>query len=578
MPGHGELTMSTCRPAIPSEQPVTGRVRQRVGVRPAQALHSLERLFDALAQALPITFLDADSADPSSLDGMLVLDPAHAPDPAHSSNVPAGPPTLITGTAQEHPTERALIAFSGDVLVHRALRGRQLAEGVTAQSSALQCQGEDRLLATAAGRPVWWHRENSDRVQISAFAVHELQAGETLREHLRPGRFMGLVPLLHFLHAVTDGGAAGDSVDVGHDQRAGWGERPLQAAFVIDDPNLHWTSYGYLRYPELLDHARRHGYHIALATVPLDGWCVNRRAAGLIGAHRAEVSLLVHGNDHVARELGRLASDGAAELAVAQALRRVAAFERRAYMEVSRVMAPPHGACSEAVLRAMFRLGFEAACISNPYPWRGGLQAPTQLAGWHPAEMVAGGLPILPRYHLEHPREELVFRALLGQPLILYGHHWDMAGGLDVLGQAAAEVNSLGDVRWRPLDRIARANFTCAPEGDVLAVRMFSRHAVVDVPNGTTAVRVETADVHAGPLWRGVVCGELLAPMVRATGGWTSPELQVGDQRTLRVTLAPARPLDPEALAGPAIRPWPLARRVLVEGRDRLRPLINSRR
>ncbi len=580
MPEHGELTMSMCRPAIPSEQPVTCRARQRVGVRPAQALHSLERLFDALAQALPITFTDADRADPNSLDGMLVLDPARAPDPAHSPDVPAGPRTLVAATPQEHPTERVLIAFSGDALVHRALRGRRLADGMATHSGALRCERRDRVLATAGGRPVWWRRESSDRVQVSAFAIHELQAGETLRDHLRPGRFMGLVPLLHFLRAMTDGSGAAHGVDLGHDEQADWGERPLQAAFVIDDPNLHWTSYGYLRYPELVEHARWHGYHIALATVPLDGWCVHRRAAGLISENGAHVSLLVHGNDHVARELGRLSSDDAAEPAVAQALRRVAAFERRACMQVSRVMAPPHGACSEAVLRAMFRLGFEAACISNPYPWRAGLPPPTPLAGWHPAEMVAGGLPILPRYHLDHPREELVFRALLGQPLILYGHHWDMAGGLDVLGQAAADVNGLGNVRWRPLDRIARASFTCAREGDVLAMRMFSRHAVLEIPDGIAAVRVETADVHGGPLWRGLACGELRAPMLRTPGGWTSPELPVtvGNRRTLQLTLEPARPLDPASLASPAIKPWPLARRVLVEGRDRLRPLSRRRR
>jgi hypothetical protein len=607
--------MSAWTPAIPSEpseQPLTARPRPRVGVRPARALDSLGRLFDALAQAFPVTFVDAQTADRIGLDGMLVLDAAddpgcpstpelgRAPDRTRVSggahvfdsfdalDVPAGLPALVAATAHGHRVDPALITFSADQRVHRALRGRRLSDDVTAHSATFARERPERVLATAAGRPVWW--ESSERAQVSAFALHELQAGETLRDHLRPGRFMGLVPLLHFLHALTDGDhagesgyaaenqAAGNGGEVGHDPRTGWGERPLRAAFVIDDPNLHWTSYGYLRYPELVDHARRHGYHIALATVPLDGWCVNRRAARLIGGHSAQVSLLVHGNDHVARELGRLASDGPAQSAVAQALRRVAAFERRARVRVSRVMAPPHGACSEAVLRAMFRLGFEAACISSPYPWRGRLPPPTPLAGWHPAELVAGGLPVLPRYHLDHPRDELVFRALLGQPLVLYGHHWDMAGGLDVLGQAVADVNGLGDVRWSPLEQIARANFTCARAGDVLAIQLFSRAASVDVPAGVAAVRVETPDVHGGPLWRGVTCDGLRAPMMRANGGWTSPEIpvSVGAGRTVRATLEPARPLDFAALAGPAIKPWPLTRRLLVEGRDRLRPLLGS--
>jgi hypothetical protein len=103
---------------------------------------------------------------------------------------------------------------------------------------------------------------------------------------------------------------------------------------------------------------------------------------------------------------------------------------------MSGVRSPPHGACSEAALRAMFKLGFQAACISRTDPWRDRLPPVSALAGWCPAELVAGGLPVLPRHHLDARREELVFRALLHQPLILYRHHCDLAHGLDVLGQA----------------------------------------------------------------------------------------------------------------------------------------------
>ncbi len=578
--------MSACRPASLPPQSVTEQARGRIGVLPARALDSHARLFAALGEAFPVVFVDAEANAVVGLDGMLMLDPARA------DELTAGARALVSSVASSRcQPGRRLVAFGRDRHVDRALRGRRLTETTTEQGTAVLCGARDRVLAAVGDGPVWWCKADAEQVQVSVFPLPELQPGEALRDHLRPGRFMGLVPLLHLLRDVCrqrgGGEIAGEGTgsgwgDAGFRTESSSGDQPLQASFVIDDPNLHWTSYGFLKYAELIGHACAHGYHVGLATVPLDGWCVNRRAAALVEGSGAQVSLLVHGNDHVARELGRLSSDGAAEPAVAQALRRVAAFERRAGVSVSRVMAPPHGACSEAVLRAMFRLGFEAACISNPYPWRVRLPPPTPLAGWWPAEMVAGGLPILPRYHLDQPREELVFRALLGQPLILYGHHWDMARGLEVLAQAAEDVNGLGDVCWRPLDRIARANYTCARGGDTLTVRLFSRRALVAIPAGITAVRVETADVHGGPLWRGVACGELRAPMLRTTGGWTSPELRIGQlatgqQPALQVTLEPARPLDPAALASPTVRPWPLARRVLVEGRDRLRPLLHSR-
>ena len=137
-------------------------------------------------------------------------------------------------------------------------------------------------------------------MHFSAYALEELASGQTLRDHLREGRFMGLVPLLHFLEEVCG--------------EAAWTRPPLRACFVIDDPNLHWTSYGFIDYAELASHAARHGYHVALAMVPLDGALVSRRAAQLFKSSAGRLSLLVHGNDHVARELGRLSSASEAEL------------------------------------------------------------------------------------------------------------------------------------------------------------------------------------------------------------------------------------------------------------------------
>jgi hypothetical protein len=64
---------------------------------------------------------------------------------------------------------------------------------------------------------------------------------------------------------------------------------------------------------------------------------------------------------------------------------------------------------------------------------------------------------MLLRTDFVYPREDHVLRAFLGQPSILYGHHDLLADGLEVLGQAAQELNRLGSVRWSSLAEIARA-------------------------------------------------------------------------------------------------------------------------
>ena len=55
--------------------------------------------------------------------------------------------------------------------------------------------------------------------------------------------------------------------------------RRLAAAFLVDDPNLHWTSYGHLSYPEIVRHANEHDYHVAMAMVPIDTGAAHPAAA-----------------------------------------------------------------------------------------------------------------------------------------------------------------------------------------------------------------------------------------------------------------------------------------------------------
>jgi hypothetical protein len=526
------------------------------------------RMLAALERVFPVCFEQLDADDLDGADGALVLGSTSLTDPA------VGVPRLVlpSGAPREEPnvsptnpgdsagsSDRMPISLANEARLARPLRGQTIHE------SSLPCElplppREAHALASFEGRPVWWQLdEGSATLDTSAFALSELMDGETLRDHLRAGRFMGLLPLVHFLGQT-----------LGED---GWTPPPLRAAFVIDDPNLHWPSYGFLDYRELIEHATHHGYHVGFATVPLDGWLVNRRAASLLAQNTSVLSLLVHGNDHVARELGRLDNDAEAEASIAQGLRRIAALERRAGVRVDRVLAPPHGACSEAALRATFKLGAEAACISRPYPWRDGQSAATPIAGWHPADLVAGGLPVLPRYPLSAPREDLALRALLGQPLILYGHHGDFAQGLDVLAQATSDVNALGDVQWGSLGWIARGNYSTRRIEDLLLVKLHARRIALEVPAGVRSLRVLADEPHGGAAGHRLAHTRGSMSIAFADGLGTSEPLTISGPSQIQLTLAADAALSPAEVRSRASRPWPLIRRVLVEARDRLQAL-----
>jgi len=538
----------------------------RCGLRPTPGQ---QRILAALERAFPVRFEPVDSAAPGNVDGLLALDPSALPQPGRTG-VPrlvlhSGAARRTAGTHTDDtdapPTGEELgpVMLADVSGLARPLRGRAISESTLAGELPPPPAGA-AVLASVQGRPVWWQLgEGASELAVSAYPLAELAEGKALRDYMRAGCFMRLLPLVHFIGRL-----------LGAD---GWRPPPLRASFVVDDPNLHWPSYGFLKYRELVTHARAHGYHLGLATVPIDGWLADRRVTELLAQNACVLSLLVHGNDHIARELGRLRTDTEAQSVIAQALRRIDALERRSGVKVNRVMLPPHGACSEAALRAMFRLGVEAVSVNPLYPWRDDLPASTPLAGWHPAELVAGGLPVLPRHHLRDPREELALRAMLGQPLILYGHHGDFEQGLDILAQATGDINALGDVQWGPLGWIARGNYTTRRLGPTLLVRMHARRIAVDVPAGVRTLRVLCQEPLGGAAAHRLSHAGGSVDIAFADGAGASQPLAVDAPTPIELTLLADRPLLAADVPSRGIRPWPWIRRTLVEGRDRLQPL-----
>lgn len=407
-----------------------------MGIAPAHQLRARARLWAALQDAYPVRFIGCEPGAARGLDAVLAFDAARAPAVA----VPR-----LTLHGEETPRATPLpVALATDSALARPLRGARLTDGY---AGALQyLDGAETVLATLDGAPAWTKGH-------VACAPAELRVGEALRERLRPGRCLALLALAHFLADIT-----------AH-------LRPpapaLRAAFLIDDPNLRRPRYGHLDYAALLHEARLHGYHLAVAMVPLDARLAHGRAIRIFREGAAHLSLCIHGNNHDGPELGRPRTEAQATAILGQALRRVAAFERRTGIAVDRVMVPPHERLSEPAARALRACGFAAVATTRPYPWVADtpaqfwLKRPPEigpLAAWRPVDVVAGGLPVLLRANFErHPREDLVLRAFLGQPLILYGHHDLLAEGPGALADAAAQIDRLGEVRWSSLAAIARA-------------------------------------------------------------------------------------------------------------------------
>lgn len=516
-----------------------------IGVIPPTALAGRRRLLGALERAYAVRFIPfGEETTPAAV---VVFGNDSPPLP----NVP----TLCLIDPRHRGGARTVVEFVGDRLVPPPFRGRTLVEEET-EIHPLTGEAGDTVLARIGRDVVWTAASSGALAHRAGSAPSELGQGERLRDCLRPGRFFGLLPLVNFLQAVT-----------------GTTPSDLQACFVIDDPNLHALSYGHVSYPTLAQHAEKHGYHVAMATIPLDARLASRKAVSLFHARQHQLSLLVHGNDHVRHELARARSAAEATAVAAQALRRIESFERRTGVRVSRVMAPPHSACSIVGAQGMLRTGFAALC-TTPAP-----RLPDEdvsLAEWRCAEFVAGGLPNISRHHLNGSRDDLAFRAFLGQPLVLYLHHDDLRDGLEVLAEAAGDVARCGTAGWMAVGDLAEMQFTMTVEGDTAFVRLIARRARLTMPEGVARLVVELPghdEWQQETLELSHVDSEQCLEAAFRDG---RAEIGVPDTRRVLVALRHADALAAETVSTRRIRPWPLMRRVITEGRDRLAPTLRQ--
>jgi len=474
-------------------------------------------------------------------------------------------PTLIIPSAGDLPGEKCETQFTFTSSPSLAAPFH----GVQASAKELHClptthiKAGESVVAYCGDKPLWLRSGHRHRLN---FVPRDLKGDENLCDLCKGGDFIHALPFLFLLREAR--------------LRAGWCAPPLRACFMFDDPNLHWPTYGFVDYAAMAECASVHNYHVSLATVPLDAWYVNQRAAALFKHAPAHLSLLIHGNDHTIQELAQPMPPGDRQSLLRAALERIERLERKAGFSVSRVMAAPHGACREEMLHDMAELGFEAACISpwslrdhNPdRPW-------VQHLGVTMAEMI-GGLPVIPRFRLHRDcLPQALIAALLDQPIVAVGHHQDLARGMGLLNRLAESINTRLNVKWMDMHSIAASNFWTRQQVTTMHVLPFTRDLHVEIPSGVIALEVAG---NGFPPDSTLECSIMPSGQPSRTTSIMIGEhlpVQEGDRIRIRVRAASAEdPLNRDVGATNGVRPWPLVRRLLSEVRDRALPLMMWRR
>ena len=493
--------------------------------------------------------------DFAGLAGMIVRGGATA-----AAMPPDDVPTLEIGPETEpvNAPGGKEVDFGQNVFLPSCLRGRQLLTPEANQIAWLARRGAEETLVAVAGKTIWALAQavKTPRLRV-ATPLPGLKPDERLCQLLNGESFLRALPVYLFARAVAPGPR--------------WEPPPLRACLVVDDPNLHWISYGRINYPLLAAFARAHRFHAAMAMVPLDTWWTHAGAAALFRNNADVVSLLVHGNNHKHFELADPALRHTADELALEALTRMEQFEQQAALPVDRVMAPPHGVCRPEMMAALARQGYEGMTTNRWSLWKH--NPPSSLpadTGMRPADILDGGCPVVNRFRFrsEICRNEIVIAALLGQPVIPYGHHLDFANNMDAVRHTAEFLNGLGEVKWMRMADIFATNFEQHVAGGTLHLRPYARHVRVQLPDGVNAIHVEApagASASGGAItfrWRGAAGIE----QRRANLG---ERIEVPAKVEIKVTISEAAPNRPSA-GRPRRRPQLWLRRLAAELRDRL--------
>ncbi len=182
------------------------------------------------------------------------------------------------------------------------------------------------------------------------------------------------------------------------------------------------------------------------------------------------------------------------------------------------------------------------------------------------------------RYLLTRNLDDLVFRAFLEQPLVLYCHHSDLRDALHPFHAAVARAREIGDVRWGSLASITRKNAVCAVHDGVATVAVYSRDLRIPRPRASS-IRIEVPPIFGGRNPLPIVVDGRRYDVPAACNGSYTVVTDSGDAADeLRIRICGGGDTGEARFRDWRPRAWPLARRALTESRDRLQPLVPDRR
>lgn len=356
----------------------------------------------------------------------------------------------------------------------------------------------------------------------------------------------------------------------------GWARPTQQASCIVDDPNLRGPRYGHLDFRDAVQIARERPFHLAVGFVPLDYGTTSPTMARFFREHTQELSLLIHGNDHIRRELARDVAVDRADRSVRQALARMGRHEAATGVSCAPVMTPPHGACTRPWVRALGAAGYTAvvATATHPYTDRPEDEGAGELHEFFCGEMSLFGFPVILRFPAVGHRNRWLFAAWLGKPLIIYAHHGDFAGGAEELLAGVDFINQRVAPQWASIAEVVHDNYQLRTTGRTATARVFSNDVAIRLPDRVDQLVVSKEGRDIPWETEMVLVDDLPVAAEESSGLTLRVAVPTGGRSMVRVLFRPVT-LD-AANHWQHASPRSRSRRLVTEARDRLAPVVDG--
>jgi hypothetical protein len=229
-----------------------------------------------------------------------------------------------------------------------------------------------------------------------------------------------------------------------------WHNPKPGAGIVIDDPLLR-KNYGFIKFPELLESARRHKYHVTLAFIPWNHWRSRREEAQMFLRYSDCFSVCTHGCDHTKNEFKSTDYEGLLNRNFIARQRMERHQERTGLASEPLMVCPQEQYSLEAMCAFADSRQFVSLICTACMPRN--LAAP-QVRGADlllPAQDSFYGFPVFKR-HYWNGMAVFAMALFLGKPAILVEHHEffrNGSAGAEEFTRRLAELRP--DLKWKSL-------------------------------------------------------------------------------------------------------------------------------